>query len=692
MYCPEATRRFRPQLSKRLLISLALLLCDGALHAQAPVNADATPEARSLLAFLHDVYGEKIISGQCNERWLPLIMQKTGEQPALLALDFDGVTPSQGGNDGAETAIDWVKNKGGIVQFQWHWISPNGDGDYYGSPVKFDLAAALANPEGQSYKNMIRDIDLVAAEIKKMQDEGVPLLWRPLHESEGKWFWWGMSGKDATIALYRLMYDRFTNHHKLNNIIWIWNSYGDNKGNWYPGDDVCDIIAYDYEEWDSWSDFQTLFGGKGKLFGLAEVGRLPAPEAFAQRPWSFFICWDYMIQDPAEPNIDPQGRGGKNATAWTQSVYSDPTTLNLDDLGPYDIYGRFIPLSAVAGPDQTVIIADGATASVQLDASSSRDRVGSISKYEWSTGDGTIIATGQNPTVELERGIHTVLLTTTSSLGNTATDIIVVRVKLPNLALDKPVSVSSTEATTGITGGKAVDGDPASRWASVSGVDPQWFYVDLQRVHYITDVLIDWEAASARDYRLEYSTNAAQWTTLATLSAMPNGAREDAFSDLAVFGRYVRMYGTARTSKWGYSFFEFEVNGVDASTPYTLWQRTSFSSGEIARGEAAPGFVVAGDGIPNLMKYALGCDDPHAPVPDAKMPALEVEATGEVYFTFPSIADGLTYSIEYSTNMVDWQDLPHASTPGLDRQRVRLAGPQAGGRIAARLKFTTPQD
>jgi len=60
--------------------------------------------------------------------------------------------------------------------------------------------------------------------LKQLQDANVPVLWRPYHEMNGDWFWWGgrYDGKYTTAALYRQIFDRLVNYHKLNNLIWIW--------------------------------------------------------------------------------------------------------------------------------------------------------------------------------------------------------------------------------------------------------------------------------------------------------------------------------------------------------------------------------------------------------------------------------------------------------------------------------------
>ena len=70
---------------------------------------------------------------------------------------------------------------------------------------------------------MIQDIDAVSEQLKKLADADVPVLWRPLMEAGGDWFWWGASGADAYRWLWELMYTRMTEYHQLNNLLWIWN-------------------------------------------------------------------------------------------------------------------------------------------------------------------------------------------------------------------------------------------------------------------------------------------------------------------------------------------------------------------------------------------------------------------------------------------------------------------------------------
>ncbi|HYF62738.1 MAG TPA: discoidin domain-containing protein [Herpetosiphonaceae bacterium] len=133
-----------------------------------------------------------------------------------------------------------------------------------------------------------------------------------------------------------------------------------------------------------------------------------------------------------------------------------------------------------------------------------------------------------------------------------------------NLALNKPATASSIEGA-GFEAGKAVDGSGATRWASLEGADPQWIRIDLGAPATVSRVRLNWEAAYARGYRVEISPDGVAWTALYSTSTGDGG-----IDDLAVAGsgRFLRIYGTARGTAWGYSLWEIEVFGT-ATTPPT---------------------------------------------------------------------------------------------------------------------------
>ncbi|MFB4288938.1 cellulase family glycosylhydrolase [Nonomuraea sp. ATR24] len=128
----------------------------------------------------------------------------------------------------------------------------------------------------------------------------------------------------------------------------------------------------------------------------------------------------------------------------------------------------------------------------------------------------------------------------------------------PLVSQGKSVTASSVEAA-GLEPGKAVDGDPATRWASAEGVDPQWIRVDLGSAHTISRVRLTWEVAYAKSYRVQTSADGSTWSDVYT-TASGDGATDDL--TVTGTGRYVRVHGTQRGTPYGYSLWELEVYGA----------------------------------------------------------------------------------------------------------------------------------
>lgn len=186
----------------------------------------------------------------------------------------------------------------------------------------------MNHPESEDYTLLIRDIDVIAGQLKKLQDAKVPVLFRPLHEAEGKWFWWGAKGPEPVKKLYILMHDRLTNVHKLNNLIWVWNSVAPD---WYPGDEYVDILSFDsYPQAGDYSpqiakyeDLVTL-GKDKKLVAMSENGPIPDPDLMKayQAHWSWFATWygDFLRD------------GKQNSLEHLKKVYNHPNVITLEKL------------------------------------------------------------------------------------------------------------------------------------------------------------------------------------------------------------------------------------------------------------------------------------------------------------------------------------------------------------------------
>lgn len=315
------------------------------------VNENATFEATVLYQFLKDHYGHRIISGQQGGNTeFSYIEQHTGKIPAMRGFDLIDYSPSRvergTTSDETESAIDWWK-QGGIVSLMWHWNAPKDlvdSGDwlwwrgFYTEGTTFDPSIAMNNTESEEYELIIRDIDVIAEELQLISETKAPVLWRPLHEAEGGWFWWGAKGPEICVWLWKLMYDRLTNHHGLNNLIWVWTGTGSDEAmDWYPGDEYVDIIGADIYLADgnystSFSLFDEMAGihsGK-KIVTLSETGTIPDAGKLDEEKarWSWFMVWSgEFITD-----------GKKNDVAHLNKVYNHDYVLTFDELPDFYNY------------------------------------------------------------------------------------------------------------------------------------------------------------------------------------------------------------------------------------------------------------------------------------------------------------------------------------------------------------------
>ncbi len=300
----------------------------------------ANTSTQQLMNYLTSIYGKQTLAGhqQDASKNLPFpsstyLNLSGGLKPAVRSSDFIEYSPTRiqygsNPNNESEQSIAWAKQNNGIIAMNWHWNAPAnlvntpcgsncGSNDYpwwrgfYTQGTTFDLPGALANPSGSDYQLILRDIDAIGTQLQKFQAAGVPVIWRPLHEAQGGWFWWGAHGPDSFKQLWRLMHDRLTNHDGLHNLIWEFTSSAaeGNYMDWYPGDDVVDMVGLDiYTDPASsmsgqWYDMLNQFNGK-KMLSLSESGTLPNATALN----TYNIGWDYysMWQDGFLSNYTAQ--------------------------------------------------------------------------------------------------------------------------------------------------------------------------------------------------------------------------------------------------------------------------------------------------------------------------------------------------------------------------------------------------
>lgn len=325
-----------------------------AAEAPAPVvpntkltNPNASPNAKKLMEFLGSIYGKKMLTSQHTKDFamadVEYVKELTGKKPAVLGFELLGYSPNIQWNNyesdhtifeaknnrgTIQCAVDWAEKEHGIVAYCWHWFSPmcGSDKAFYTKHTDFDARKAVT-PGTPEYDATIRDIDIISQHMKVFADKDIPILWRPLHEADGAWFWWGANGADACKKLWRLMYDRMVNVHHLNNLIWVWNSA---EPDWWPGEDVVDLIGSDLYtqpgnngcgkcEFDA---LKRLPGGK--MIAQPECGVIPDAENTIKRgaPWLWAMTWC------GEFAMD----GKWNTVEQYKKLYSSEYALTLEDI------------------------------------------------------------------------------------------------------------------------------------------------------------------------------------------------------------------------------------------------------------------------------------------------------------------------------------------------------------------------
>jgi mannan endo-1,4-beta-mannosidase len=317
-----------------LFFTIVLLLCSLLSTAQDkiinPVTKNASPEARALLKFFYSISGQYILTGQHNYpnvqgRNTKFAADYMGKTPVIYSTDWgfakDGNTDSYlARQDIVDEAIR--QNKlGSIITLCWHAVPPTANEPITFQPIPGYDTAALASVQGKLldrqfkevltpgtalYKHWCEQVDSIAVYLKKLQDAHVPVVWRPYHEMNGDWFWWGgRQGEYSTIRLYRQLFDRLVNYHKLNNLVWMWNvdrpSTPERKfSNFYVGNDFFDIASLDVYGSDFNQNYydSLLLLAKGKPIAFGEVGNPPAPEVLKRQPkWTYYVIWAGMVRN-----------------------------------------------------------------------------------------------------------------------------------------------------------------------------------------------------------------------------------------------------------------------------------------------------------------------------------------------------------------------------------------------------------
>ena len=301
-------------------------------------NAQTNEKTMEVWDYLRSVYGKQVITCQQmmgNECYEDLVFYNaTNDLTAMKGYDFIFCTGSYHSDDMIDEAIEWSKESGGLCAFTWHWNVPkdidNPEGGYafYTSEITNFNQVNAVTPGTKEYETVIHDIDLIATKIQRMESEGVTILFRPLHEASGAWFWWGLQGRDSATnevfqKLWYMIYDRLENYHKLTNIIWVWNGQNphtaihpnafDIEGidRYYDQEDIsAEALSTYYEKcygelagYDKYCAELAGMDSTGKMMALTECGYIPDPDGIkaANTMWLYYMVWngDFIYETDA---------------------------------------------------------------------------------------------------------------------------------------------------------------------------------------------------------------------------------------------------------------------------------------------------------------------------------------------------------------------------------------------------------
>jgi mannan endo-1,4-beta-mannosidase len=307
-----------------------------------PVTLNPSAEAKELLQFLTSISGKQTLTGQhCNplagSTRLAGIHKLTGHYPAVFGQDFGfSAAGTWDGINFRQQAVDEAIRRhaeGFIITLMWHAVCPTGE-----EPVTFEESIQKKMTEREwgdlfasgteIHERWKSQVDVIAWFLKQLREAGVPILWRPYHEMNGGWFWWGKkSGEPGYAALYRMLFERLTQFHKLHNLLWVFNASEvrenvDPYDRYYPGPDAVDVLATDvYKGGFARHDYDQLIAlADGKPIALGEVGAMPPLEILRAQPrWTWFMHW------------------GEPMSLWMErdavrAFFEAPETLALEDL------------------------------------------------------------------------------------------------------------------------------------------------------------------------------------------------------------------------------------------------------------------------------------------------------------------------------------------------------------------------
>lgn len=456
------------------------------VRAIEPVNPNLSPEARKVLDYLESVYQKRVLAGYNVYVHTPDDYEQTGKEAVVWGRDIRWL------GDPQEIA-EHAKRNGYLLTLHWHWHFDE-DSAWGGRREKPVDVGRLVTPGTPEHAQAMKEIAAAADKLQVLEDAGIPILWRPLHEIDGGWFWWtDKETPENTAALWRMIFDYMVKERKLDNLIWVYNAGVGKKKTveyrkrFYPGADYVDISGIDiygvdfkvadekYREY--FDDMQQV--SPGKMLAMSEGDAIPNPKLMESGE---LPRWLYVLPWWGTPS-------SRRPVDWAMKTMRDDFIVTLDETPA--IWGDdLVPQVGILQP-----IDDGSawTRSRRMKIEAyAVDRDGKIDRVEFYCGDRKI-GEATDPPYDLQwtsdrAGCYDLTAVAIDDDGNkTTSNNIRVGVGVFDAARNRPVVASS-----GKTPEAAVDGDYFTHWSADKESGEQWLYVDLGETRRIDQANLLW--------------------------------------------------------------------------------------------------------------------------------------------------------------------------------------------------------
>jgi len=536
--------------------------------ALQPANPRLNATARKVLGYLRSVYQKQMLAGYNVYVHTPDDYEQTGKQAAVWGRDIRWL-----GNNPGELA-EHATRHGYILTLHWHWFF-DGDSAWQGKRRKKVDVGQLVTPGTPEHAQCMKELAKAADTLQTFEDADVPILWRPLHEIDGGWFWWTDKADPANTArLWRMMFNYFTGERKLDNLIWVYSAGAgkkktveDRKG-FYPGAGYVDISGIDVYSVDFRTDvdpYRAYYDvmakvSPGKMLAMGECDAIPDPDktrAGTLPKWLYALPWWGA----------PSGR---RPADWALFTMRHDVVVTLDEMPPLGP-GPIAPQVGILEPrdDGSAWFPD----KPPVLKAYAVDRDGKVRRVTF-LADGQPISTVEAAPYTFTwknapAGCYDLTAQAEDDTGlKTTSNTIRVGVGMVDLARGKAAVASSGE-----TPEAAADGNYFTSWSAAKS-DGAWLYVDLGAVHKIDRVNLLWgwkihPSAFTIDVARAEPDKPAGWATVCKTTDRPYETWEatDRIRFGTVAARYVRVWGTKRAGNQTWAGYQLTALEVPVKAP-----------------------------------------------------------------------------------------------------------------------------